>query len=168
MALYAANIGQVFYGVINKIKTSQHPHTCLSCERRGSYNSATATLFNHLFRCLLVAQESGLGIHGEHALKILSGHLNWKDIIIFIVVEELNKESCWRGAYTRISDQLDFHVSYECDNPINSSMNSYNVKATALSGLFHETFNHPAGFTSTESSETPGKNVRVFHPCWVI
>ena len=38
------------------------------------------------------------------------------------------KESCWRGAYIRISDQLDFQLSYECDNMINS----YDVKVAGL------------------------------------
>ena len=90
-----------------------------------------------------------MGIHSDHAPKILSGRLNCKAIIIFIVVEELNvlSRKVAKGVHipTRISDQLDFQLSYECDNMINS----YDVKAA---GLFHNTFNHLASL-STEKSE---------------
>ena len=59
---YAVNIGQAFLWVTDiklvsggATANKTVPHTCLSCDRGGSYNSATSTLFNHLLRSVLVA-----------------------------------------------------------------------------------------------------------------
>jgi len=52
--------------------------TSLSCERGGSYYSASSTLFNHLLRCIPVAQEGAKGVHGESTLEILSGRFELK------------------------------------------------------------------------------------------